>query len=122
MAVTVVGLYRVHISHRALRAEEIDRYFSEQWTYRQSILSMHAAALAAGAERDLLLAPATGAMVDSRSTPLREKSEALAMGEGRRPNDESEMDDAQARASGMQTGAQGMLSPPLLRRKPAPAF
>ncbi|KAE8203343.1 hypothetical protein CF328_g1707 [Tilletia controversa] len=44
---TVFGLYRVHISHRSARAEEIDRYFSEQWTFRQSILSMHAAALAA---------------------------------------------------------------------------
>ncbi|KAK0523065.1 hypothetical protein OC842_006275 [Tilletia horrida] len=44
---TVYGLYRVHLAHRASRAEEIDRYFSEQWTFRQSILSMHAAALAA---------------------------------------------------------------------------
>ncbi|KAK0547817.1 hypothetical protein OC845_003909 [Tilletia horrida] len=44
---TVYGLYKVHLAHRANRAEEIDRYFSEQWTYRQSILSMHAAALAA---------------------------------------------------------------------------
>jgi hypothetical protein len=45
---TVLLLYRAHLVHRAARAEEIDRYFSEQWTYRQSILSMHAAALAAG--------------------------------------------------------------------------
>ncbi|KAE8226874.1 hypothetical protein CF319_g572 [Tilletia indica] len=47
LIVTVVALYRVHTAHRSARAEEIDRYFSEQWTFRQSILSMHAAALAA---------------------------------------------------------------------------
>ncbi|PWN51277.1 hypothetical protein IE53DRAFT_306555, partial [Violaceomyces palustris] len=41
---TVYTLSRIHLSHRAARSDEIDRYFSEQWTYRQSILSMHAAA------------------------------------------------------------------------------
>lgn len=40
----VWGLYQVHIRHRHRRAEEIDQFFSEQWTYRHSILSMHAAA------------------------------------------------------------------------------
>jgi hypothetical protein len=34
----------VHLNHRALRAEEIDQFFSQQWQYRHSILSMHAAA------------------------------------------------------------------------------
>ncbi|UZJ53835.1 hypothetical protein CBS101457_003155 [Exobasidium rhododendri] len=43
--VTIVFiLYRIHLRHRSIRSDEIDQFFSEQWTYRHSILSMHAAA------------------------------------------------------------------------------
>lgn len=44
LIIIVLALYRLHLRHRLNRSEEIDQFFSEQWTYRHSILSMHAAA------------------------------------------------------------------------------
>ncbi|PWN40670.1 hypothetical protein IE81DRAFT_293049 [Ceraceosorus guamensis] len=55
LAMTVTLLYRTHTAHRVARADEIDRYFSEQWTYRQSILAMHAAFVASGVAASELL-------------------------------------------------------------------
>ncbi|KAL9939605.1 hypothetical protein V8E36_001422 [Tilletia maclaganii] len=71
LIITVYGLYRIHLAHRASRAEEIDRYFSEQWTFRQSILSMHAAALAV-----------TGGMALGRSTSKDSGSGGSSHGHG----------------------------------------
>lgn len=44
LVVIVIVLYQMHQRHRAIRLEEIDQFFSEQWQYRQAILGMHAAA------------------------------------------------------------------------------
>lgn len=60
----VTILYKLHLNHRAIRSDEIDRYFSEQWTYRQSILAMHAAAVSSAAEDEQ---PHQDPFSDSRS-------------------------------------------------------
>jgi len=56
LVIMVLALYRLHLRHRANRSEEIDQFFSEQWTYRHSILSMHAAAAMASSARSSQIA------------------------------------------------------------------
>jgi hypothetical protein len=49
---SVFSLHQLHLRHRVDRSEEIDQFFSEQWNYRNSILSMHSAAAMASSHRD----------------------------------------------------------------------
>lgn len=132
---TVTLLYRTHTAHRAARADEIDRYFSEQWTYRQSILAMHAAFVASGVAASELL---TGnnllaAELDARNSPNKMRGDGAASPENKqtgrtRPESPEHVVTRAARRmfakGGEDDDAHGItIQTPqaVIRRKPAPA-
>lgn len=59
LIIIVFSLYGIHLRHRANRSEELDQFFSQQWQYRNSILSMHAAAAMATTSKQSRLSDAS---------------------------------------------------------------
>jgi hypothetical protein len=123
-------LYRAHTSHRAARADEIDRYFSEQWTYRQSILSMHAAYVMAGgpplvgtSAAAAALSPKSHSSETFGATTATQTRQLFAADVSPRSNGADLADAAQAwsSSSGNQNGAaSASAAPSLARRKAVP--